>query len=611
MKVGIKKMSTIRSNWVNFLRQYGPIPQNDNMYDETIQSILRKTKVTPIRIDMEYLEELVDNFKSENPYSVILTGTAGDGKTFYCREIWNRLGGSENKWAENNKIEELVVDEFKFIFIKDLSELMEDEREILSTMADSIMGFENRTVFLVAANDGQLLETWKMVKPTYNVIETKNCIEDLLVEGKKERVGFSLKLYNLSKINSATLLPKIIEEVINNPGWEECIDCPFNNSNEAFCPIIENKKRLEEETSLITKRLVDLLTLCEINEIHTPLRQLLLLVSNMLLGHPDVRDKLLKCSDISKINENNTTYLASIYRNIFGENLSERKRNLTDIFVTLNKFGIGSETNTLVDNILIFGEDDHDYYELYEQLILSDKQYGADNVFISEKKAYLEGVVEDKNNFLEMLKSQRQRLFFVIPEKLVDRLKLWNLTTFQYAGEFLDQVYRVIKESQRVKPQYLTRLVRGLNRITTGLLVQNNDQLILSTSGNYSQAKISRVLEEMVSVSPKRGEYIKFDLDEDNQKLNLSVSFTSDLSPVVLNLQLVRYEFISRVAEGALPGSFSRECYEDILAFKSRLLKKLNDRRIADGEIEETQNSLKLLKVNDKGIVEYKTLEVF
>ncbi|NMO80100.1 MULTISPECIES: hypothetical protein [Bacillaceae] len=604
-------MSAIRSNWVNFLRQYGPIPQNDNMYDETIQSILRKNKVTPIRIDMEYLEELVENFKSVNPYSVILTGTAGDGKTYYCREIWKRLGGSEVKWAENNKIEELVVNDYKVIFIKDLSELLEDEREILSTMADSIMGMENRTVFLVAANDGQLLETWKMVNQTYNVIDTKKCIEDLLVDGKKEQTGFLIKLYNLSKTNSANLLPKIITEVLNNSGWEECTNCPLNNSNETLCPIIENKKRLEEENSLITKRLVDLLTLCEINEIHMPLRQLLLLVSNMLLGHPDVRDKLLKCSDIPKINENNTTYLASIYRNIFGENLSERKRNSTDIFVTLNKFGIGSETNTLVDNILIFGEDDQEYYELYEQLVLLDQQYGADKVFISEKKAYLEGDVEDKDNFLEMLKSQRQRLFFVIPEKLVDRLKLWNLTTFQYAGEFLDQVYRVLKENQRVKPQYLTRLVRGLNRITTGLLVQNNDQLILSTSGNYSQAKISRVLEEMVSVSPKRGEYIKFDMGEDKQRLNLVVSFASDLEPVRLNLQLVRYEFISRVAEGALPGSFSRECYEDILAFKSRLLKKLDDRRIADGELEEAQISLKLLKVNDKGIVEHKTLEVF
>ncbi|WP_226582578.1 hypothetical protein [Halobacillus litoralis] len=603
-------MSSVRSDWINFLRQYGPIPRNDNMYDETIQRVIKKKKIKPIKVDMEYLEELVANFLSEGPDSIILTGTAGDGKTYYCREVWKKLGGSELEWDENNKIKELYVNDYKVMFIKDLSELLEEERQLLSIMADSIMGINTKIVFLVAANDGQLLETWKLVNQTDNVISAKKCIEDLLVEGKKIQYGYKLKLYNLSKTNSADLLPKIIQEVLSNPGWDQCQTCVHNTSDENACPILENKRRLEDNDSLITNRLVDLLTLCEINEIHMPIRQLLLLVANMLLGHPDVKDKLLKCSDIAKLN-NNTTYLGSIYRNIFGENLSERKRSTIDIFVTLNKFGIGSETNTLVDNILIFGEDDNEYNDLYEELILADKYYGADKVFLSERKAYLEGDIGDTEKFLEMLKSQRQRLFFVIPEALEDRLKLWNLTTFQNAGEFLNNVYRVLKENKRVKPHYVTRVVKGLNRITTGLLVQNNDQLILSTSGNHSQAKISRVLEGFVSVTPDRGEYIKLELGEDNHKIFLSVSFSNNLSPVKLNLQLVRYEFLSRVAEGALPGSFSRECYEDILAFKSKLLKKLEDRRKAENPVDDSHVSLKLLKVNDKGIVEPKTLEVF
>ena len=46
---------------------------------------------------------------------------------------------------------------------------------------------------------------------------------------------------------------------------------------------------------------------------------------------------------------------------------------------------------------------------------------------------------------------------------------------------------------------------------------------------------------------------------------NHSVSF--DLTPI-------RFEFLSRVAEGALPASFSNECLEDLLAFKAKLLRK-------------------------------------
>lgn len=33
-----------KSKWVDFLRQYGPIPRNDNMYDEVIQRNLKTKK---------------------------------------------------------------------------------------------------------------------------------------------------------------------------------------------------------------------------------------------------------------------------------------------------------------------------------------------------------------------------------------------------------------------------------------------------------------------------------------------------------------------------------------------------------------------------------------
>ncbi|CAM5198640.1 hypothetical protein UACE39S_02878 [Ureibacillus acetophenoni] len=104
---------------------------------------------------------------------------------------------------------------------------------------------------------------------------------------------------------------------------------------------------------------------------------------------------------------------------------------------------------------------------------------------------------------------------------------------------------------------------------------------------------------------------MKFELDNDTQKIYLTVGFSNDIPPVRLHLQLIRFEFISRVAEGTLPGSFSRECYEDILAFKSRLLKRLEDRRKVENDDEDTLLTLNLLKVNEKGIVESKPLEVF
>lgn len=186
-----------------------------------------------------------------------------------------------------------------------------------------------------------------------------------------------------------------------------------NNQTGPLCPILENRKRLEGEMDkqLILSRVTDLLELCELNGVHLPIRQLLLLTSNMLLGHPEAKDRLMTCSDAMKIVGDNKSSLASIYRNIFGENLTERRRESTDVFTALGKFGIGYETSNTIDNILIFGEDDPELRPYYEELVLSDKYYGADQSYRAKQKEYLEGVVDSSETFLESLRSQRQRLF--------------------------------------------------------------------------------------------------------------------------------------------------------------------------------------------------------
>jgi hypothetical protein len=73
------------SAWIRFFRQYGPVPTNENAFDEHIQKAARNRKMRAVSFDAEYLDELIANFKSGHPVSIILTGAAGDGKTYYCR----------------------------------------------------------------------------------------------------------------------------------------------------------------------------------------------------------------------------------------------------------------------------------------------------------------------------------------------------------------------------------------------------------------------------------------------------------------------------------------------------------------------------------------------
>lgn len=589
------------------------------MYDETIQRLVKRKQIKQILIDAKYLDELIDNFKSDNPKSVILTGTAGDGKTFHAREVWLKLGGTYEHWEIPENIKQLSLSNKKTLYvIKDLSELLDSEREVLMTFCEAVKGQNQEAVFLIAANDGQLMEAFKQVTDLVGVSEVKKVIEDMLVTEKQTDPYLNMALYNLSHISAAWALPRVIEAVTSHDGWQECEACELKDNREVArrCPIWENKKRLEGNIhqNMIKPRLINLLELCEINGIHLPMRQLLLLVSNMLLGHPDAKDNLLRCQQVPDILEKSSLAKASIYRNIFGENLSERRRASTDIFSTINRFGIGNETSNGIDNILIFGEDDPELKDLYQELVLEDEYYGADYTFKVNQKAYLEGSTNDAGKeFLGLVRSQRQRLFFSISNEKADELKLWQLTTFQYAGEFLEKVYRVIQEGGRPSPQILSRLVRGLNRISTGVLTRTQDKVILATSGSHSQAKVSKIFESSISVIRDRGESVQFKRDHSNRiHLEVSLSSNSTIQPVKLHLQLIRYEFLSRVAEGALPGSFSRECYEDILAFKSRLLKELEKRKLADQEDEQVEDvmSFHILKLNADGILDKKTVEV-
>jgi hypothetical protein len=584
------------------------------MYDEVIQRTLRRKKLQPITFETEYLGELLDNFRSTSPKSVILTGTAGDGKTYYCRQIWEEFGGSVDDWQKDSKIQRLMLGDRQLIVIKDLSELtLEEKQAILPQIATAILGTDISNVYLIAANDGQLVEAWAEAAQNQKLEPVRKTIEELLVGDLRELDGFEIKLYNLSRQSAAVLFPRILKAVLDHPGWGDCNQCAYQSQG---CPIWENKRRLKgtDADRATRERLTDLLELCELNQIHLPVRQLLLLVANALLGHPDAKDRLLNCRQVPDVIAAETTSRASLYRNIFGENLSERRRESTEVFKVLRGFGIGAETSNQIDNILIFGADDPELQPFYADFVLSDSFYGADLKYQAQQRSYLEGdASKGREEFLTALQAQRQRLFLTIPGDRTTDMKLWDLTIFQYAGEYLNNLYRALQEDKKVSKSITSRLIRGLNRIFTGLLVSNQDELLLATSGSYSQARISRVYEESISVVRKRGESVSLELDKSRKKPSLVVNLASNIEPICFNLTLTRYEYLSRVAEGALPSSFSQECYEDVLAFKTQVFKQLAVRQSSDYEDREEEEvmNIRLLGMNSAGIASERILEVY
>ncbi len=186
-----------------------------------------------------------------------------------------------------------------------------------------------------------------------------------------------------------------------------------------------------------------------------------------------------------------------------------------------------------------------------------------------------------------------------------------ELTVFRYAGEYLNRVIGALRAGRMVDHPMLARIVKGLNRIFVGMLISDDRFLYLATSVSYSHARISRMLRDSISVRPRKDERIEIVWDDEVQMPFLRVVFSDEVN-AAFQLNLVRFEFLSRVAEGALPNSFSKECHEDILAFKSMLLSKLDEREERYGNVNKNSETLvfQLLELDDMGNPTEEVIEV-
>ena len=367
-------------------------------------------------------------------------------------------------------------------------------------------------MFLIAANDGQLLESWRRLKRTDNVTKTWNTFETLLVEDRQETEEAHLRFFNLSRGSSAELFDRALEGLLSHEGWTECRSDRAAGS-EFFgpnCPVRRNYELLHSD--LVRRRLRALFELCDYNRLHLPIRQILILLANCLLGHPDAKDRLLRPEDVPKIVNAGTIAKASLYNNVFGGNLTETRRDAITVFDYFNRFRIGHETTNRIDNILIFGHADETLRSNFDELLGADTLYGADQSYYAAQRSYVEGAEDEDggpSTFLDMLVSQRRGLFFKIPVAQEDELRLWELTVFKFAGEYLSRVVLPLRNGAKVDRPILARLVKGLNRVFVGMLVGVDRELILATSLSFSNVKVSRLLEDRISVLPRLGERVE------------------------------------------------------------------------------------------------------
>lgn len=597
------------SPWVRFLRSYGPTANNLTMFDEYVTSALGRAKVQPIQLSTPLLDDMVRHIEARAPGSLLIAGTAGDGKTYHCRSLWTRIGGDPKVWASKGNVKEhLLADGRLAVFIKDLSEFNGEESDLpLQRLERSVLGNDDSEVVVLAANHGQLLDRLRDLGKRQGRTHPlrKPLQESFLQSGPAPD---RLAVFDLSRSTSRKTLDEVAMAVAGHSEWANCSRCTLKADGKV-CPIDENRLRLLGKTDdgQLARRLGDLVEIARLNGLHLPVRDLLALCANMVLGYADAKlakENLMTCADVPKIQESGQVGKASIYANAFGANLPKRRASDRPVFRAMASFGVGEETTNAADGLLVYGKDDSRMQADFERLVSVDPIYGATAEFRAAQDAYLEGhegarLEGGSTEFLEMLEAQRRRLYFSLPESEPGYPR-WSMTAFRFAGDYLDMIGS-LKTKKPVSEITRGRITRGLNRVMTGLLLENVDRIFIASSGGFTQSRVSVLCDHETPSRRQGGIGMAIKLDEETGRAQLDVS----LSPVpgnsvAFDLSPIRYEFLSRVAEGALPASFSNECLEDLLAFKAKLLRKAEIVRKAGfaGDDDEVSGEASALTLN-------------
>ena len=560
-------------DWIRFLRKYGPIAQNGNMFEEQIQRTAQRTNIKPITFDHPIAERLLRSFDKSNGdwKSVILTGTAGDGKTHLCRQVWESLGGSLEEWESDDPYVMLTCQRsnkgiVNVHVIRDLSAWVpqqgmdwpQDKVNLLLQFSKVLSETDSTDFFLIAANDGQLIETWRRLINTCRLLAedvedielTLLIFEDLLFKGKEEVSG--LKFFNLSQIKSSKLFNLALEGFLSHDRWSVCFK---GEASESITfghqsPIRRNYELLEEP--LVQHRLETLFEFCDFNNLHVPIREILLFLVNAVLGHPYCREKLMIPKDVERVVSDGTDNQLSTY---------------------------------------------------YEELIANDAFYGVDKVYSDTRDAYIEGGEEDVEkikDFLDTLVAQRRAMFFKIPKKWERELGLWDLTVFKHVGTYRTKVIEPLNEGKKVERGIIRKIVKGLNRVWVGMMIDTDQEVYLTTGLTFSNVRVSRLLREVISVSPRLGQKVEIISRETDSLPVIQITLIPDIH-CYFPLTLTRYEFLNQVAEGALPNSFSKECFEDVMTFKSQVLTKLPEYSDQIRDEEGIETVFTLLGIDENG----------
>lgn len=586
-------MATVRNPFVAFLNRYTTAsPDHEAAFDEYISS-LPEPPAGPLHLKTAIEQFLTALFRQPQPPSVILTGNAGDGKTYLCRQVLKVFRSSEpEQWDEliDRPVEQNGVCLF---IVKDLSELSEEKgKQILLRLSQSLEQPNCRDRYLIAANEGRL-------RALLSNIAGHDSLKERIQSQLEREPAYNqpLIVFNLNRVATSTFVLAALAWMTDQRNWQACQACPIQQQ----CPIRFNAEQLTKPQ--VKQRIKMLYELLEHSNEHVTIRDMLIHIAYTISGGIDcdqAQQRVQERRDLSHL---------AYYENVFGRDDEASFRRKSHVTRLLNRLQIGQQSIFVIDDFIINGgetdEDQEQHRHIFGETV--DLNFKA---FHQARRAYTEGIESERGQeVLRWLPHCRRKLFFERANEDYQRL-----LPFRFFA-----VYQQVLQKPQAKHENVVRqLIKGLNRAFSHLYLTKTDHLNVSERLYITTQYVHCVTQpHPIVLLTLPIENIKLEvkiitdkpIDLPDRTLYLHVApppSHRNADPVEWPLNILLFEHLMRIAEGGHISILADECELEVRRLKDLLIEQFASLDQSTNEVTffvpaRHRYELRRLRINEQG----------
>jgi len=545
--------------FVSYLNRYTTVsPDHEAAFDEFItQSPPPSGK--PLRLETKTERFVRACFRRERPPSIILTGNAGDGKTYLCRQIIESFTGQPvADWSDHTDWP-IEREGLTLRVVKDLSEMGSAVgAAVLRDLAVELAKERPETAFLIAANEGRLRD----LLGRDGLSELRQQVEAQLVRGPDVDDSMLIVL-NLNRVTTSSYVLPTLRWLTDDAHWRDCAGCPAL----AACPIHFNRDRLAD--AAIAERFRLLYLILEHLDIHATIRDMLIHLAYTLTGGLTCGEIIAKSRRLGW-----EAHQHVYYANVWGAQADEAFRHKVAVLQALHRLNVGERSLFEIDDFIVNGRPgDPEVQAEYEQLFVPAVDLG-DRRFAQDRNAYLRGGAtsprpDEDHPLLHWLPHCRRKLFFE-----------WENTTSAnrlVPFLFLPQYLQLLKGDHSARHRTLRTLVLGLNRAFSGLYVTDSGHLYVTSQYAHAVEQPVPIVRVKVPVDyidlmVRDAQVEAYDCDRRDLWLEIPPPPRVATEPVTWQVDLLRFEYLMRLAGGGTYNILADQCELAIRRLKDELL---------------------------------------